>query len=260
MGYQTKEAAADGFNYMAPTFLPVSGGTEINLQDIQLADTGNEGADIQVLDGSGLYTEFYWWYKKRGDGQVGPAGYRVPCPEGKNGVWFLITFDEDDEIVDCEYVTDRTFDWGYGIQLNIEEGSVVNFSGAVSDADVGLAAEVTGFNYYANPYPQAINLQDIQLTDTASESADIQVLDEAGLYTEFYLWYKKRSDGQVGPSGYRVPCPEGLNGVWFLVTYDEEGEPENYEYVTGKEFDAGDGFQLNIEEGSELTILAPFEL
>ena len=245
---------------MAPTFLPVSGGTEINLQDIQLADTGNAQADIQVLDEAGLYTEFYWWYKKRSDGQVGPAGYRVPCPEGKNGVWFLITFDENDEIVDCEYVTNRTFDWGCGIQLNIESGSVVNFSGAVSDADVDLTAGVTGFNYYANPYPQAINIQDVQLADTGNAQADIQVLDEAGLYTEFYWWYKRRGDGQVGPAGYRVPCPEGLNGVWFLITFDENDEIVDCEYVTDKEFGAGDGFQLNIEEGSDLTILAPFEL
>ena len=139
---------------------------------------------------------------------------------------------------------------------------------AISSSVVGYLnkeAGVTGFNYMAPTFlpvggGTAINLQDIQLEDTSNEGADIQVLDEAGLYTELYYWYKRRSDGKVGPSGYRVTCPEGLNGVWFLVTLDEEGDPEDYEFVEDRELEAGDGFQLSIEEGSELTILAPFEL
>ena len=225
-----------------------------------MVDLGDEGADIQILDEAGIYTEFYLWYKKRTDGTVGPKGYRFPCPEGKAGVWFLVEYDEEGEITDYTYVDDKTIEWGTGFQLNTDEGNVADFNGEVTDEDVNQVSYCAGFNYFANPYPAEINLQDIQMNDLGEEGADIQILDEAGIYTEFYLWYKKRTDGTVGPKGYRFPCPEGKLGVWFLVEYDEEGEITDYTYVDDKVLEAGDGFQLNTDEGNEFTIVAPYDL
>ena len=251
-----------GFNYVAPTFVNIGGNHDVNIQDIQLPeDAGDQAADIQILDEAGLYTEFYLWYKKRSDGQVGPRNYRIPCPEGKNGVWFLVEFDEEGDPSDYTYAEDKTIEWGTGFQLNAEEGAITIFDGQVTDENVYQAAYCTGFNYFANPYPAEINLQDIQLSeDAGDQAADIQILDEAGLYTEFYLWYKKRSDGQVGPRNYRIPCPEGTNGVWFLVEFDEEGDPSDYTYAEDKTFAGGDGIQINAEEGAEFSILAPYDL
>ena len=246
---------------MAPTFITVSSeDLEVNIQDIQLEDTGNEAANIQILDDSGLFTEYYYWYKKRNDGNVGPSGYRIPCPDGKKGVWFEVTWNEDYTEPESYEVATKMFDWGDGFQLEIEEGSIIGFSGQVTDSDVFKTAEVTGYNYYANPYPTTLDIQAIQLADTGNEAANIQILDDSGLFTEYYYWYKKRNDGNVGPSGYRIPCPEGKNGVWFEVTWNEDyTEPEDYAVAT-KSFEAGDGFQLEIEEGSEFTIVAPFDL
>ena len=225
-----------------------------------MVDLGDEGADIQILDESGIYTEYYWWYQKRDDGTVGPRGYRVPCPEGKDGVWFLILFDEDGEVVDNIYAADKTIEWGTGFQLNTSGGTVANFNGEVTDENVAQASYCSGFNYFANPYPAAINLQDIQMTDLGDEGADIQILDESGIYTEYYWWYQKRDDGTVGPRGYRVPCPEGKDGVWFLILFDEDGEVVDNIYVDDKTIAGGDGIQLNTDEGNEFSILAPYDL
>ena len=225
-----------------------------------MVDVGDKGADIQILNEAGLYTEYYWWFKKRTNGQVGPSGYRIDCPEGKDGVWFLMEFDEDGEIVDATYAEDKTIEWGTGFQLNTDEGNVAAFNGEVTDENVALAAYCSGFNYFANPYPAEINIQDIQMVDVGDKGADIQILNEAGLYTEYYWWFKKRTNGQVGPSGYRIDCPEGKDGVWFLMEFDEDGEIVDATYAEDKTIAAGDGIQLNTEEGNEFTILAPFDL
>ena len=249
-----------GFNYVAPTFVNIGGNRDINLQDIQMVDVGDKGADIQILDEVGMYTEFYWWFKKRTSGEVGPSGYRIPCPEGKLGVWFLVEFDEDGEPSNYTYAEKKTIEWSCGFQLNADEGTLTTFDGEVTDEHVNQAGYCTGFNYFANPYPAEISLQDIQMIDVGDKGADIQILDEVGMYTEFYWWFKKRTSGEVGPSGYRIPCPEGKLGVWFLVEFDEEGEPSNYTYAEKKTFAAGDGIQINMDEGAEFEIVAPYDL
>ena len=260
VGYLNKETAVAGFNYVAPTFVNIGGNQDINIQDIQMVGVGDEAADIQILDEAGIYSEFYWWYKKRTDGQVGPKNHRIPCPEGKAGVWFLVEFDENGDPSAYTYVEDKTIEWGTGFQLNTDEGNVVDFNGEVTDEHVNLASYCVGFNYFANPYPAEINLQDIQMIGVGDEAADIQILDEAGIYSEFYWWYKKRTDGQVGPKNHRIPCPEGKLGVWFLVEFDENGDPSAYTYVEEKTLAGGDGFQLNTDEGNEFEIVAPYDL
>ena len=122
---------------------------------------------------------------------------------------------------------------------------------------------IEGFNYIGNPFPTAINIQDIQMgADVESEGAEIQILDEAQLTTETYRWYKKRSAGNVGPSGCRVPCPEGANGQWFLYNEDEDSYsyPDPADSGTAKTIAAGEGIQLTATDGSSVTVLAPFDL
>ena len=98
--------------------------------------------------------------------------------------------------------------------------------------------------------------------DVASDTTDLQVLDESQLTTETYQWFKNRTDGKVGPSGYRVDVVEGTNGAWFL--YDEDNDEYQYadpsDPATKKTFAAGEGFQISTFEDAEVTILAPFEL
>ena len=244
-------------------FVKVNGIKSMNLQDIQMgADVASDTTDLQVLDESQLTTETYQWFKNRTDGKVGPSGYRIDVIPGTNGAWFL--YDEDND--EYTFVADREFDYGDCVQISSFDGATTTFAGAVTDEDVLFAdasAAREGFNYYGNPYPQAINIQDIQMgADVASDTTDLQVLDESQLTTETYQWFKNRTDGKVGPSGYRVDVVEGTNGAWFL--YDEDNDEYQYadpsDPATKKTFAAGEGFQISTFEDAEVTILAPFEL
>ena len=230
------------------------------------ADAANETAEIQVLNEAQLTTETYRWFKRRSAGNVGPSECRVPCPEGANGQWFL--YDEDEDSYSYPDPEDpdakKEFNWGDSIQLTAVEGQENTYSGAVTDQDMFRDGDlVEGFNYIGNPFPAAVNIQDIQMdADAANETAEIQVLNEAQLTTETYRWFKRRSAGNVGPSECRVPCPEGANGQWFLYDEDEDSYsyPDPEDPSTKKMIAAGEGVQLTATEGSSVTVLAPFDL
>ena len=137
MGYNTKETA-EGWNYTGPVFVPISGGTSINLQDIQMsADCADQGANITVRDEGESILEDYYWFKNYG-GNAGPSGLQQPVPAGKNGLWFQMVyqfieytpeemeenakyfiFDDGYEDFDhWEFVADKTFDAGEGFVLS----------------------------------------------------------------------------------------------------------------------------------------------
>ena len=217
-------------------------------------DTATYAAEIQVLGANQVTTETYTWFKNRTDGKVGPSGARIDAPKA-NGAWFLYNEDEDE----YTYVDDLEFDYGDCIQLTAEEDAETLVSGQVTDDDVVFAdtsAAREGFNYFGNPYPSAIDINDVQMgADTATYAAEIQVLGANQVTTETYTWFKNRTDGKVGPSGARVDAIEGTNGAWFLYNEDED----EYSFAD-RDFASGEGFQLTAEDGAEVTILAPFEL
>ena len=219
------------------------------------SDTATQMAEIQVLGANQVTTETYIWYKNRTDGKVGPSSARIDALPNSNGAWFL--YDEDQDTY--EFVDDLEFDYGDCIQLTAEEDAITQVAGAVTDDDVLFAdtsATREGFNYFGNPYPSQIGIQDVQMgSDTATQMAEIQILGANQVTTETYIWYKNRTDGKVGPSGARVDALEGSNGAWFL--YDED--QDTYEFAT-RNFAASEGFQLTAEEGAEVTILAPYDL
>ena len=254
VGYQNKENR-EGFNYFAPTFIKIDGTKKVNLQDIQMGpEVSSSMAEIQILGANQVTTDTYIWYKNRTDGKVGPSSARIDAPKS-NGAWFLYNEDEDE----YTYVDDLEFDYGDCVQLTAEDGVNSVVSGAVTDDDVlfaGASATREGFNYYGNPYPSAIDINDVQMSeDVASSMAEIQILGANQVTTDTYIWYKNRSDGKVGPSSARVPAIEGTNGAWFLYNEDED----EYSFAD-RTFESGEGFQLTAEEGVELTILAPYEL
>ena len=217
-------------------------------------DTATYAAEIQVLGANQVTTETYTWFKNRTDGKVGPSGARIDAPKA-NGAWFL--YNEDDD--EYTYVDDLEFDYGDCIQLTAEEDAETLVSGQVTDDDVVFAdtsAAREGFNYFGNPDPSAIDINDVQMgADTATYAAEIQVLGANQVTTETYTWFKNRTDGKVGPSGARVDAIEGTNGAWFLYNEDED----EYSFAD-RDFASGEGFQLTAEDGAEVTILAPFEL
>jgi len=136
VGYQTKETV-EGWNYTGSVFVPVSGGTSINLQDIQMnATCPNQAANITVRnEGESILEDYYWF--KAADGKAGPVGLKQDVPEGKNGLWFQMVyqfieytaeemeenaqyfvFDDGYEDFDhWEFVSDKTFNGGEGFVL-----------------------------------------------------------------------------------------------------------------------------------------------
>ena len=160
VGYQTKDMVP-GFNFLAPTFAPVDGTGNINLQDIKLdATTAESWSDnIQILDEGGATIATY--------------GYATAEESGfaKDG-WL----DEEGN-----YAENVTVPYGAGILIDSANDSVVTFSGQVSDTASKIEG-VSGFNFTGNNTPVEIDIQDIKLDATKAESwsDNLQILDEGG--------------------------------------------------------------------------------
>ena len=225
----------------------------------------NTEGEIQVLDESRLTTATYQWFNRLGNGKVGPSDCRVDCPEGALGQWFLYD-EEGDSYSYCDPADEdakKEFSWGDSIQLGSVEGATVTYAGGVTDDNLFRDGDLLeGFNYIGNPFPAAINIQDIQMEGVDNTEGEIQILDESRLTTATYQWFNRLGNGKVGPSDCRVDCPEGALGQWFL--YDEEGDSYSYcdpaDEDANKTIAAGEGFQLGAVEGASVTILAPFDL
>ena len=301
VGYNTG-ATQEGWNYTGPVFIQVSGVKTINLQDIQMnADCPSQMANINVRDAAESRLEDYYWFKNIG-GVAGPDGMKQTVPTGKNGLWFKMVyqfieytdaekeelaefgvFDEGYEDFDhWEYVTDKEFDYGSGFILqSVSADYTIQSSGQVTDEDLLYPSMVEGWNYFLNPYPAAVNLQNLQMNaGCPSQMANINVRDVAESRLEDYYWFKN-NDGVAGPDGMKQTVPAGKNGLWFQMVYQfieyTEAEKEelaeffvfdegyedfdHWEFVTDKEFAAGEGFLLqSVSADYSLTIVAPYDL
>ena len=301
VGYNTK-ATEEGWNYTGPVFIQVSGVKSINLQDIQMnASCPNQMANINVRDAGESRLEDYYWFKNI-EGEAGPDGLEQPVPAGKNGLWFQMVyqfieytpeemeenaeygvFDDGYEDFDhWEFVTDKTFDYGSGFILqSMSESYTIQSSGQVTDEDLLYPSMVEGWNYFLNPYPAAVNLQDFQMNAACpSQMANINVRDIGESRLEDYYWFKNNG-GEAGPDGMKQTVPAGKDGLWFQMVYQfieytpEEMEEnaeywifddgyedfDHWEFVTDKTFAAGEGFLLqSMSENYSLTVLAPYDL
>ena len=159
----------------------------------------------------------------------------------------------------------------------------------VSSANVvgyNTGAMVEGWNYTGPVFIQvsgakSINLQDIQMNAACpNQMANINVRNASESCLEDYVWFKNY-DGVAGPSGLEQSVPAGKNGLWFhkvykFIYYTEEELEVNAEYwifdegyedfdywefVTNKEFAAGEGFLLqSMSADYSLSVLAPYDL
>ena len=160
VGYQNKEITA-GFNFVAPTFLPVDSSGMINIQDIKLdATTAESWSDnLQILDEGGATISTY--------------GYATAEESGFSKDGWL---DEEGN-----YAEKVTVPYGAGILIDSANNSSVTFSGQVSDTESTITG-VAGFNFTGNNTPAEIDIQDIKLDATTAESwsDNLQILDEGG--------------------------------------------------------------------------------
>lgn len=177
---------------LTPQFVPVSGDSAISLNS--LSPTGSDVAtdgeiNIQVLDAYGRTTAMYSWIDWDGE----PTGW---C----NG--------------DFEVVEGVTFSQGQGLWVEgTSTDASIQTAGKVgrTDASIKLRAGATAAG---NPFPVAINLQDIIVEgeDVATDGEiNIQILDEYGRTTAMYSWI----DWDGEPTGWCNGDFEVVDGVIF---------------------------------------------
>ena len=227
VGYTGKDAKAD-LNWYAPQFTDV-GSTTTDINAIQLTDTeGNVGwGDVlQIAGPLGPATAVYMYYDK----SMHPSG------EGTQNYW-------GDDV--CNPVN-VSFDKADGFAFdnpNAYEYEIVN-SGEVIAGDVSFEAE-QNLNWFGNPFPVAININAIQLTDTEGMVGwgdVLQVAGPLGPATAVYMYYDK----SMHPSG------EGTQNYWG----DDVCNPVD---VT---FNPGDAFAIDNPNGYvfDINIKCPYSL
>lgn len=180
VGYAKNTQPAGGFVMAAPAQFSGSAGG-VTLDETFSGVVGGE----QVFVYNGLAYDVYSYFAGYGwfDGGFNPAGSTV-IPEGA-GVW-----------------------------LTGAPASETIMSGEVPMADSVTNAVVAGFNLIANPYPVALKLDDIDLTDFAGGE---QVFVFNGLAYDVYSYFAGYGwfDGGFNPAG-TVEIPVG-QGFWLSM-------------------------------------------
>lgn len=158
-----------------PQFLNVGSAEGMPLQSIKpTGDDTSDNVNIQTLDAYGRTQVTYLWVNWAGD-------------EGDQEAWV-----DDDEFA---IVEDVTFAPGQGLWVTgSSTDQAFQTVGAVwkFDVTVQLRASATAVG---NPFPVAINLQDILPEgDDTSDNVNIQILDAYGRTQVTYLWVNWAGD------------------------------------------------------------------
>ena len=153
-----------GYTMIAPQFIDIATAT-MDIQ--QLKATGDSTGDnvvIQTLDQGGYTVNSYAW---------NDWAAAEPC-------WV------DDDYVPVEGIT---FEPGAGLWvqgLNTDQG--IQSAGKVGTSDVVVTLR-NGFTAAGNPFPVAIDLQDIVAEgDNVADNVVIQTLDQGGYTLKSYAW------------------------------------------------------------------------
>ena len=180
VGYQTKETVS-GFNFVIPSFVPVSGG-KVNIQNIKISNATDWSDNIQILDEGGATIETYFYASAEQSGK-----------------------EKDGWLNDSGELADVTLEPGQSILLDTADVAVITFSGEVSTVDT-VVETVPGFNFVGNNTPVDINIQDFTIANATDWSDSIQILDEGGSTIETYFYASaeqsgKEKDGWLNDSG-----------------------------------------------------------
>lgn len=180
----------------APQFVNIGASADIPIQTIKaVGEDTSDNVYIQLLDAHGYTTVSYAWNDWAAD---------EPC-------WV-----NDD----YEPVEDVTFPAGQGLWMQGTSSlQGVQSAGKVGSSDVVVTLQ-EGFVATGNPFPIAINLQDIVAEgEDTSDNVYIQLLDAHGYTTVSYSWNDWAAD---------EPC-------WVN---------DDYEPVEGVSFGAGQGLWI----------------
>ena len=200
VGY-AQSGLKSGFTMTTAQFLDV-GSSSVNLD--MLAPTGDDTSDnvaVQTLDAFGREVATYLWINWAGEG-------------GDQEAWVDDNYD---------VVTGVSFDPGQGLWVQGSlSGQGLQSAGKVGTSDVVINL-CTGFTAGGNPFPVAVDLQDIVAGgDDASDNIALQTLDAYGREVATYLWINWAGEG-------------GDQEAWV---------DDNYEIVEGVSYPAGQGLWI----------------
>ena len=239
VGYDI-EATRAGYNYVIPSFRSVGGNQ--NATDIQLlqlsSDISSLEASFQFLTSERRSAHLYDWIAAED-----AKDYDENWPASQ-GLWIDDdTFDVPEETV--------TIGVGNAVQLDMGDydGEPLTCAGQVSDADLSYTTRA-GYNYVGNPYPIAMDIQNVQLSDTpASLEVSFQFLTSERRSAHLYDWIAAED-----AKDYDDEWPEGL-GLWIDdETFDL---PETTATIA-----PGGAVQLDMGDydGETINVYAPIEL
>ena len=225
---------------MIPSFRNVGG--DKNATDIQLLQLGSDISSYEVsfqfLTAKRRNAHTYDWISAED-----AADYASDWPTGK-GLWI----DSETSAFPEETVT-----VGVGNAVQVDMGDydeeALTCAGQVSDADLSYTTRA-GYNYIGNPYPVAMDIQNIQLSDALSSyEASFQFLTAKRRNAHTYDWISAED-----AKDYDDKWPENL-GLW--IDGETSGLPE--ETVT---IAPGGAVQLDMGDynGEVVNVYAPIEL
>ena len=239
MGYDT-EATRAGYNYVIPSFRTVGG--DKNATDIQLLQLGSDISSYEVsfqfLTAGRRRASAYNWIAAEDAGD-----YADEWPTGK-GLWI----NDDTSALPEEPVMIGV---GNAVQLDMGDYAAEDLTcaGQVSDDDLSYTTRA-GYNYVGNPYPVALDIQNIQLSaNLASYEVSFQFLTSGRRRAAAYNWIAAEDAGD-----YVDNWEDGL-GLW--IDDDTSAFPE-----TAVTIAPGGAVQLDMGEynGEIVNVYAPFEI
>lgn len=218
VGYAQSGTRNAGVSFITPQFFNL-GDTGMPLQSIIPVGDNADGANLQTLDATGRTLASYTW----ADGYADDGTDR----------WDLTGWaDESGYIVDGV-----TFEPGDGLAI-FGNGSDVQTAGQVGRNDVAIITKPAGVTCIGNPFPVAVDLQDLLMTGENADGANLQTLDASGRTLTSYTW----ADGYADDGTDR----------WDLTGWaDESGY-----LVDGVAFAPGEGIVI-FGNGATITFPAP---
>ena len=213
VGYVDNDGGVSGYNWACGPFGNV-GGNGFGIQNIVL-DDGGEGLifanALQVLD-EDAYTDEMYFYNEVGDG----------------------VYEWQDE---NDLTADRVFGSAEGFLIEGLEDITLRFVGEVPSQVISFTGTTTGYTWMGNPYPAAIDIQDVSLDDDGEGlifSNALQVLDPDA-YTDEMYFYNEVGDG--------------------VFEWQDENDTRAV-----RSFAAGEGFLIEGIEDIECSIAKPYNL